>query len=180
MSKKLSKRAEKNLIARRELQRKLKAQLTDSTPSVSFDLEAVPLEPKREPKGIPGGRCNVTACQREDSAIFLNLGQIGGKHPDTGGCYYCVDCARKIHEANERYSEQDGMTLFPMFKEMMTRYRELWKQEDEDGNRGSFSDRRSRADDFANYKDINQNPWGSCHHWDRDKYLAEQLELTEA
>ena len=116
----------------------------------------------REPKGMPGGRCNVTACQREDSAIFLNVGQIGGKHPDTGGCYYCVNCARNIHKANERYSDHDQMTLFPMYEEMMDRYHEIWDTHD-----------GLRVNDIANYADINQNPWGSCHHFDRDKYLSE-------
>jgi hypothetical protein len=88
---------------------------------------------------------------------------IGGKHPDTGGCYYCIDCATDIHNANKMYSEKDGMTLFPEYDAMMARYREIWRARD-----------GRDTDDISNYADINQNPWGSCHHWDRDKFIANQ------
>lgn len=121
---------------------------------------------EREPKGMPGGRCNVTACQRPSSAIFLNVGQIGAKHPDTGGCYYCVDCATNIHRANEYHSEKDGMTMFPTYTEMMQRYRKTFRAGGDEDN-------------FTNYSDIDQNPRGSCHHFDRDKarmkFLADNV-----
>jgi hypothetical protein len=49
--------------------------------------------PQRADKGQPGGSCNVTACQRPDSAFFYN--HSTQKH-------YCVSCARKINDANSR------------------------------------------------------------------------------
>lgn len=160
----MSKKSNKKYLARKSAQKALRASfLSQQAPSGKpadpvFSMDSAESQKPVEPKGMPGGRCNVTACQRENSAIFLNLGQIGGKHPDTGGCYYCVDCARDIHNANKRWSEQDKMTLFPMFDEMMARYSENFHNDKD-------------PDDFENYRDINQNPWGSCHHFDRDKYL---------
>lgn len=39
-------------------------------------------------KGIKGGSCNVTACQKPDSAVYFNK---------STKAYYCRDCAREIN-----------------------------------------------------------------------------------
>ena len=162
-----SKRALKKFKTRKAVQNILaREQLSKDIVVMRDNLSG---ERNDDPKGMPGGRCNVTSCQAPNSAICLNVGQIGGKHPDTGGCYYCIDCAQNIDEANQQYAEQDQMTMFPTLAEVNKRYREIWKARD-----------GRKCDDFENYKDIDQNPWGSCYHRDRDKYLLEQLELTEA
>jgi hypothetical protein len=44
-----------------------------------------------EPKGRYNGRCNVTACQRPGSKIFMEV----------ENAYYCVSCARKMIEWDE-------------------------------------------------------------------------------
>lgn len=43
------------------------------------------------PKGRFNGRCNVTACQRPGSKIFMEV----------ENAYYCVSCARKMIEWDE-------------------------------------------------------------------------------
>lgn len=107
-------------------------------------------EPEAVPKGTKGGSCNVTACQRHNSAIFLNVGMKA---------YYCFRCAADIHNANERHAEKDGFTLFPAYDKMVERMRSLVRE-------GHGFD---AIDDYSNYEDIDQNPWGSCYHFDRDR-----------
>lgn len=123
-----------------------------------------------EPKGMPGGRCNITACQKENSAVFLNLGMIGGRDISKGGCYYCYSCVKSIHEANCRFSKIDGMTLFPTLQLMEGIREELLKD-----RTVSMATRLYQADNFDNYRHIDQNPWGSCYHSDRDDYIKSKL-----
>lgn len=162
---KMSKRALKKFLLRRAVS---KVQSLETVPSRSPSRSTDSVKTV-EPKGMPGGRCNVTACQKPNSAICLNVGQIGGKHPDTGGCYYCIECAYKIHKSNERYSKTDRMTMFPALDLVNKRYREIFRARD-----------GRKVNDFENYRDIDQNPWGSCHHRDRDKYLSSHVEFTNA
>lgn len=44
-------------------------------------------------KGEFGGKCNITACQRDHSAFFWNYGTLA---------YYCVDCALDIYRHEKR------------------------------------------------------------------------------
>lgn len=132
----------------------------------SFDLEAGGLNEwpnvgteghiDHGPKGQRGGRCNVTACQRP-GAVFQNVGMIS-----TEGSWYCRSCATDIHMVNTRDVENGcGFTLFPEFQRVLERYKET---------RLAGKD----PEDIDNYSDIDQNPWGSCYHFDRDKYLEKQ------
>lgn len=57
--------------------------------------------PPTEPKGTFKGRCNVTACQRPNSAYYFN--RVMRAH-------YCWSCAREI----ERWAKYDGQPgIFP-------------------------------------------------------------------
>ena len=159
---KVSKRFLKNSRLRSLKQKSIQRDRPVEEKDYVVDLESYIKPEPREPKGMPGGRCNVTACQKPDSAVFLNVGMIGGRHPDTGGCYYCFSCATNIREANLKYEDIDKMTLFPAFEEMRARWKEIYKARD-----------GRKVGDIANYADINQNPWGSCMHSARDKYLKE-------
>lgn len=51
-----------------------------------------------EGKGDFGKRCNVNACQLENTAFFFN--KVMRK-------WYCWHCARDIYKANQRYGEAD-------------------------------------------------------------------------
>lgn len=71
--------------------------------------------PERKDKGEAGGSCNVTACQRPNSAFYYN---------HSTQRHYCVSCARKINDANRRDSYvinlgHDLLTLDPQFAEKM-------------------------------------------------------------
>lgn len=165
----MSKRAIKNYKKlRQQSPRTLPSNMaTIETLSTTLGTASVFKEPEKvekvhtTPKGTRGGRCNVTACQRENSAIFLNLGMTYGSNGQSHGCWYCIDCAKDIHEANLQYRERDGFTLFPAFDQMISRYKELWKA-------------RKNVNDPELYADINQNPWGSCSHSARDAFLEAQ------
>lgn len=59
-------------------------------------------ESPQEPKGRFNGRCNVTACQRPGSRVFMPVERA----------YYCVSCARKMNDWDItllRRGEQDWM-----------------------------------------------------------------------
>lgn len=105
-------------------------------------------------KGLKGGRCNVTACQRP-GAVFLNVG-MSRRSDRSDSCWYCIDCARDINMFN--VNSTDPFTLFPAFDEVYARYKNLF-------NEGKD------PEDISNYEDINQDPWGSCHHSVRDEML---------
>ena len=49
-----------------------------------------------EPKGRFNGRCNVTACQRPGSKIFMSV----------ENAYYCVACARKMIEWDDHLNDR--------------------------------------------------------------------------
>lgn len=96
-------------------------------------------------KGTRGGNCNITACQ-SPGAIYMNVGH--------GNAFYCRPCAYDINKYNQG---SDGFTLFPAFEEMEARRLELIREGED-------------VTDVENYADIEQDPWGSCYHFDRDKY----------
>lgn len=171
----MSKRANRNFKKRKEGQKEIRENFlaSEGRPySKSFDLEASPLDGsiddwfeeatqscgrhRKAMKGAKGQNCNVTACQLP-GAVFQNVGMIS-----TGSSWYCRSCATDIHMVNTRDVENGcGFTLFPEFQRVLERYKET---------------RRAGKDphDIENYSDINQNPWGSCYHFDRDKYLEKQ------
>lgn len=62
-----------------------------------------------ELKGVRGGNCNITACQRP-GAWFRNTGV---RRHDGTHAYYCHYCAHDIRRFNN--TEVDGFTLFPDF-----------------------------------------------------------------
>ncbi|CAL9974362.1 hypothetical protein VPHD69_0179 [Vibrio phage D69] len=161
----MSKRANRNFKKRQASQKAVRADfLGIESKALSFDLEACDLATEwdqevTEPKGQRGGRCNVTACQRP-GAVFQNVGMIS-----TGGSWYCRSCATDINMVNNRDVENGaGYTLFPAFDEVLARYKEVLRSTGKDPH------------DIENYADIEQNPWGNCYHFSRDKWLDAQIE----
>lgn len=118
--------------------------------SITMDMEV----DLTDLKGFKGGRCNVKACQRP-GAVFLNVG-MSRCSDRSDSCWYCVDCASDINMCNTKSDE--GFTLFPAFDEVLARYKQLFKEGRD-------------PEDISNYEDINQDPWGSCHHFARDTVL---------
>ena len=66
-------------------------------------LKVVPSDPRRSAqivKGWKGGPCNITACQKPNSAFYFNK---------STRAYYCRECAREINWLGGR---ADCMRLF--------------------------------------------------------------------
>lgn len=52
-------------------------------------------------KGELNGSCNITSCQKTNSAIWYNHSTIK---------YYCPSCARKLN--NDEFNKRDAMKIF--------------------------------------------------------------------
>lgn len=61
---------------------------------------AVPVNNNRSDKGLKNGSCNVTACQRPNSAVYFNK---------STRAYYCKQCAEQINWPGGR---ADVMNLY--------------------------------------------------------------------
>jgi hypothetical protein len=80
-------------------------------------------------KGIEGGNCNRTACQKP-RAFFLN---------SSTRKYYCIECAIDIGCFALR-TRQDPMDIYPTFDEDMARY-EAWLETQEQKTESPFEGR---------------------------------------
>jgi len=54
-----------------------------------------------ENKGVLNGKCNITSCQKPNSATWYN---------HSTRKYYCPSCARRLN--NDEFNKRDAMTMF--------------------------------------------------------------------
>lgn len=65
--------------------------LLNSAPEPRLSSRDIEPKPLRADKGVRGGACNITACQRPDSAYWFN---------HSTRKWYCGDCAHELNRVN--------------------------------------------------------------------------------